>query len=211
MKKIISWSVLGTILFSSLVYAQSSLVEVQSINQAIRLDLRYATANNFTNEIVYTRAKCYLRKEVADALNIVQKELEKRGLGLKIWDGWRPVKAQQKFWDLVQDERYVVNPKNGLSRHCRGTAVDLTLVKSDGSLVEMPTEFDDFSERAWRNYEGADVSEQAKKNARLLGSLMESAGFKGVTTEWWHFDYQGWKELPVIDASFEDLEKEILS
>src|SRR5262245_38439969 len=105
------------------------LVNIQTINRRIILDIRYATTNNFTHTKVYPSAQCYLQREVAVALDAVQKELESKGFGLKIFDGYRPLSVQKIFWQLVPDERYVGNPAKG-SKHNRGCAVDLTLVDS---------------------------------------------------------------------------------
>ncbi len=167
------------------------LVDVQSIIPHATIDLKYATEDNFTGQIVYDFQNCRLLNEVALKLREVQDQLETMGLGLKIWDGFRPVAAQWKFWELVPDERYVSDPRKG-GRHTRGTAVDLTLVTKEGLELEMPSLFDDFSEKAHRNYTGA--SEESMKNRALLQEIMESHGFIGLPTEWWHFDFIGWEE-----------------
>lgn len=172
------------------------LVDIQSIIPHIQLDLKYATADNFTGQIVYPFQRCLLLKEAALKLRDVQEELETIGLGLKIWDGFRPVAAQWKFWELVPDERYVSDPRKG-GRHTRGTAVDVTLVDKEGIELLMPSAFDDFSEKAHRNYTGA--SQEATKNRELLQKVMENHGFIGLPTEWWHFDYIGWENYPPID------------
>lgn len=192
-------------IISSVLFSQSShnLVEVQSVNPNIRIELLYATNKNFTGKQIYPVEKCYLIKEVAEALDGVQKELEKQDLGLKIWDGYRPISAQWKLWNVVSDERYVSDPrKNG--RHTRGTAVDLTIVRlSDGKELEMPTGFDDFSQKAWRTYQ--DLPENVKKNRLLLQQVMERHDFIGLKTEWWHFDWRGWENYKKLDIDLECL------
>jgi len=174
----------------------SELVDIQSCIPQIHLDLKYATTDNFTGQIVYDFNVCLVVKEVAVLLCQVQNELEPLGLSLKIWDGFRPMAAQWKFWELVPDERYVSDPRKG-GRHTRGTAVDLTLVYKDGQELLMPTGFDDFSEKAHKNYAGA--AQEELNNREFLREIMERHGFIGLTTEWWHFDLIGWENYPPID------------
>ncbi|HEB41504.1 MAG TPA: peptidase M15 [Candidatus Dependentiae bacterium] len=184
---------------------KNNLIELQSVNPNIIIDLRYATTDNFTKKQIYSVAKCYLLKEVAEALSRVQQELEQKGLGLKVWDGYRPISTQWKLWKIVPDERYVSDPRKG-GRHTRGTSVDLTLVQvSDGKELVMPTEFDYFSPKAWRDYD--DLSDRVKRNRQLLQDVMEKYDFIGLPTEWWHFDYRGWESYKEFDVSLEDLEK----
>lgn len=178
------------------------LVNITAINPHIQLDIRYATTNNFTKKKIYSGGYCFLQKPVARALNNVQKELELLGLGLTIFDGYRPLSVQKIFWDLVPDERYVANPTKG-SRHNRGCAVDVTLIKADGSAVLMPTEFDDFTTKAHRDYR--QLPPEAIANRDLLTTIMTKHGFIGLPTEWWHFDYKTWEEYPILDISFEEL------
>jgi len=118
------------------------------------------------------------------------------GLSLKIWDGYRPFKAQEKFWKLIPDPRYVSNPKRG-GRHTRGTAVDLTIIDKAGKELSMPSVFDDFSERAHKDYREA--SEQEIQNRELLKQIMEKHGFVGLPTEWWYFDLVEWEDYPPIE------------
>lgn len=174
----------------------SELVDLQSFIPNIQIDLKYATADNFTGQVVYKFTCCLLLKEAALKLRDVQTELESLGLGLKVWDGFRPIAAQWTFWELVPDERYVSNPKKG-GRHTRGTAVDLTLINAEGQELLMPSAFDDFSEKAHQNYIGA--PEEAIKNREFLREIMEKHGFTGLSTEWWHFDLNGWQNYPTLD------------
>jgi D-alanyl-D-alanine dipeptidase len=174
----------------------SELVDIQSFIPNIQIDLKYATTDNFTGQIVYQFNSCLLLKEAALKLRDVQDELELIGLGLKVWDGFRPVAAQWTFWELVPDERYVSDPRKG-GRHTRGTAVDLTLITKEGQELLMPSDFDDFSEKAHQDYMGA--SNDAIKNREFLREIMERHGFKGLATEWWHFDLIGWQNYPPID------------
>jgi D-alanyl-D-alanine dipeptidase len=149
-----------------------------------------------------------VRREVAEALNAIQAELEAQGLGLKIFDGYRPLSVQQLMWDLIQDERYVSNPAKNKGRHTRGTAVETTLVNTAGEELAMPTPFDDFTERAHSDY--MDLPADVIANRALLRSVMEAHGFSALDTEWWHFDYIGWEndeKFPPLSLSFEEIEE----
>ena len=176
----------------------SELVDIQLFIPNIQIDLKYATTDNFTGQIVYNFQCCLLLKEAAVKLREVQAELETIGLGLKVWDGFRPVAAQWKFWELVPDERYVSDPRKG-GRHTRGTAVDLTLITKDGQELLMPSDFDDFSEKAHQDY--LEASDEAIRNREFLRNIMERNGFIGLTTEWWHFDLIGWQNYPPINIT----------
>ncbi len=176
----------------------SELVDIQTFIPNIQIDLKYATTDNFTGQIVYNFQSCLLVKEAALHLREVQAELETMGLGLKVWDGFRPVAAQWKFWEQVPDKRYVSDPRKG-GRHTHGTAVDLTLITKDGQELLMPSGFDDFSEKAHQNYIGA--PDEAIRNREFLREIMERHSFTGLPTEWWHFDLIGWQNYPTIDIT----------
>ena len=164
------------------------LVEVRKINSHIRVMASHG----------------YLRKTVALHLDMAQRELEQLGLGLKIMGAYRPLSAQKKLWQESPDNRYVANPKNG-SRHNRGAAVDLRLVRlNDGKELTMPVT--SFSRACHRNYEGMQ-SEDMKKNCKLLELMMEKHGFIPLPTEWWHFDYKDWADYDLLDIAINDLEK----
>lgn len=173
----------------------SDLVNLQSVIPTIQIDLKYATEDNFTHQVLYQSKECFALKEVALRLRDVQAELATQGLGLKIWDAFRPMSVQQKAWDLIHDERYVSDPKKG-GRHTRGTAVDLTLVDQDGKELLMPSAFDELNEKAHRDYR--DAPEEAIQNRELLQNIMEKHGFIGFPTEWWHFDLIGWENYPPL-------------
>lgn len=189
-------------LFSYATFAQADtcLVEVKDHIPRILLDIRYATENNFTGKKVYPSARCFLRYSVVKALSKVQKELQSMGLQLMIFDGYRPRSVQYIFWEIMPDERYVLNPKKG-SRHNRGAAVDLTLADLYGQPLKMPSEYDDFSEKAHVNYQNCD--NESKKNRDLLQNIMTKNGFHSFETEWWHFDFTGWERFPLLDVPFE--------
>lgn len=180
----------------------AELVEVKKVIPGLYLDIRYATTNNFMRQAVYPVAKCYIRPSTAKKLAAAQKELESMGLGFKIYDGYRPFSVTKQMWELVRDERYVANPAKG-SKHNRGAALDLTLVTKDGKELEMPTEYDNFTEKAHQNY--SDLPPLVMKNRALLRSIMEKHGFAGASTEWWHFNDVEWKRFEVLDIPLEKL------
>ncbi len=182
------------------------LVDIRSVNANIRLDIRYATTNNFVKKKLYPEARCALRASVAQKLSRVQNDLQKRGLGLKVFDCYRPLSVTKQMWAALPDERYVANPAQG-SRHNRGAAVDLTLVNRNGSELVMPTGFDDFTEKAARNYQGAGVSAQARKNSQMLEEVMRKYGFLPINSEWWHFDSTDWQKFTILDVRFDAIPK----
>ncbi len=183
-------------LITSISALQADLVDIRDIAPNVRIDLKYATEDNFTGQVVYDFDCCLLVEEAALRLVDVLAELETKGLGLKVWDGFRPVAAQWKFWELVPDERYISDPRKG-GRHTRGTAVDLTLITLDGRALAMPTGFDDFSEKAHRDY--ANCSQEELDNRNFLEEIMQRHGFIGLPTEWWHFDLIGWEDYPPLE------------
>jgi zinc D-Ala-D-Ala dipeptidase len=181
------------------------LIDLEKHIPTIVLDIRYATDANFTNEKIYMLAKAYARKPVADALQQAQMEFAKNGLGIKIFDAYRPYSATVKFYEVYQDTAYVASPYRG-SRHNRGCAIDMTLVdlKTKAEL-KMPTEFDSFRKEAWPSTPVSDPV--IKKNRDLIISVMSKYGFKVNSSEWWHFDFKGWEKFDVLDIDFEELEK----
>ena len=176
--------------------AEDAFVRVTKYIPEIRQELRYATENNFTGQKIYDFPDAYLRWGTVKKLRAVSDELAELGLGLKIWDGFRPVSAQFRLWQVCPDPTYVANPEKGFSSHSRGNTVDLTLVDREGNELEMPTGFDDFTAKADRDY--SDCSETAAENARLLESVMEKYGFSGYFGEWWH--YTDTQDYPVEEV-----------
>ena len=184
------------------------LVDIAASEPTIRLDMRYASERNFTKVAIYPVARCLLRRDAAERLARVQKALRAEGVGLMMWDCYRPFSVQKKFWKLVPDERYVAEPVADAagrpvkgSKHNRGAAVDLTLVDRDGRPLEMPTDHDDFSPRAHRNSKSASAT--ARDNAARLERAMTAEGFAPLDTEWWHFDAPGWQAYPLSDQPLE--------
>ena len=182
--------------------ASKELVDLEEEVSGIRLDIRYATENNFMGEQLYPVAKAVLRKPAAESLTEVQEELGDQGIGLKVFDGYRPYEVTERIWEPYQDPDYVADPAEG-SRHNRGCAVDLTLVDGNGEELLMPTDFDDFSERAGHDYE--DLPEEAIRNRDLLREAMESHGFVALETEWWHYDCQDFERFELLNLPLESV------
>lgn len=186
----------GCFYYSENTNRNSEIVDILSLDSTIILDIRYATDNNFTKTTLYPVAKAKLRREAAESLAAVNRELKEHGLRLKIYDAYRPLSIQWKLWEVVPNEDYVANPKKG-SRHNRGAAVDLTIVDSLGNELEMPTPYDDFTEKAWQTYE--DLPAHIKNNRALLKETMMRHGFLPLKSEWWHFDFHGWEKFDILD------------
>ncbi|NTW56329.1 MAG: M15 family metallopeptidase [Chlorobiaceae bacterium] len=180
------------------VYAAESIdfVDVGELEPAIVLDIRYATNNNFTGQAIYPVARCLLRRDAALRLLRVQQALSRQGYRLIVFDCYRPLTVQKRFWEIMPDERYVADPSKG-SRHNRGAAVDVSLADSTGKPLLMPTSYDDFSVKAHRDWKGA--APQALRNSGVLEAAMKAEGFEPFPTEWWHFDAPGWENYPVSD------------
>lgn len=180
----------------------ADLVDVKRMLPSIVLDIRYATTNNFTGQTLYPVARCCLRREAALNLKEVQKELHGMGLGLKVFDGYRPLSVQKKMWAVFPSPGFVADPAKG-SRHNRGAAVDLTLVTLDGKELPMPTEFDNFTDKAHRNY--MDLPAEVIKNRDLLEQVMQKHHFRGLKTEWWHFDLEHAKQYEILDVDYSQI------
>lgn len=176
------------------------LVEIIKYIPVLKLDIRYATANNFMHRAMYRQAKAYARLPVAKALREVEADLKTRGLGLKIFDAYRPYAVTVAFYETTPDTNFVANPKFG-SKHNRGCAIDLTLIDlKTGKELDMPTGFDSFSKKASANYPGANVQQTA--NRELLKTIMHAHGFTVLPTEWWHYDFDGWRNYQLVDIPF---------
>ncbi|MGE0547222.1 MAG: M15 family metallopeptidase [Kofleriaceae bacterium] len=191
---VIAMAVIGQ---GSAVYADrpADLVEVRSMIPDAVIDMRYATANNFTGRVLYPSATCKLRRAVVQRLANAAAILRAQRRRLVIWDCYRPASIQHELWKLVPDPRYVADPKRG-SKHSRGAAVDVAVVASDGSPVVLPTEFDDFSKAAHRRHA---LAGPTGAEARKLERAMTKAGFIGMPTEWWHFDAADSAKYPLSD------------
>ena len=182
--------------FTQSKHSRAEIVDLVSLDSTIVLDIRYATTDNFTKEVLYPVAKAKLRREAAESLCSVQRELRSKHLGLKVYDGYRPLTIQWKLWSVVPNEDFVANPRKG-SKHNRGAAVDLTIVDSLGRELEMPTGYDDFTEKASQEYMA--LSGTAIKNRAMLKDVMMRHGFLPIKSEWWHFDFKGWEQFDIMD------------
>jgi D-alanyl-D-alanine dipeptidase len=182
---------------------KNKLVELKKEIPDLVLDIRYAGTNNFMKLAVYKQARAFARKPVSDQLKRIQKELRKKGYGLKIYDSYRPYTATKTLYIKASNKNFVANPKQG-SRHNRGCAVDLSLIYlKTGKDVPMPTPYDSFSAKAAAAY--TDLPEPIRKNRDLLIQVMEAHGFKVLHNEWWHFDFKTWKNYALMDIPFERL------
>ena len=183
---------------------ENRLVDLEKYIPGIRLDIRYATPNNFTGTQVYTMPKAYLVKEAAKALRKAQRELRKEGLGFVIYDAYRPYAATFYFREVYHDTTFVASPTTG-SIHNRGCAVDLALVHiKTGENLVMPTEFDNFTEKASADY--PDITAEQLANREKLRGVMEKHGFIINSDEWWHYNLKDNKRFPLLDISFEELQ-----
>ncbi len=165
---------------------QYNLVAMEKAVPEARIDLQYKVTSASGRPLYLTSMPCLVHRSTAEKLQKVIKTLKPSGYTLKIWDAWRPPEAHQALWDAVQDPDYVVPPSKGLSWHCYGISIDLTLVRLDGSPVEMPSKFDEFSDRAASTYVGGNA--EISSRVTLLQDAMRGAGFRTIKSEWWHFD-----------------------
>ena len=189
-------------------FRNPELVEIVKLDPTIKLDIRYATKNNFLGKAVYTEARAFLQRPAAQALVRVNQTLRQQGYGLVVFDGYRPWSVTKVFWDATpQDKKiFVADPAKG-SRHNRGCAVDLSLFDlKTGAQVRMPSEYDEMTERAHINYECA--SADARRLRELLRAAMSAEGFAVYEPEWWHYDYKDWKEYPILNVSFSKIGRE---
>lgn len=183
------------------------MVELKSLLPRLVYDLRYASANNFMKRLMYPAGtnKTFLRQPAADALKKVQDEFIKIGLGLKIFDAYRPYSVTVKFWELVKDERFVANPSKG-SGHNRGVAVDLTIIHlANGKELNMGTGFDNFSDTAHQTF--TKLPGDVLQNRKLLKDTMEKYGFIAYADEWWHYSWPGSSKFEILDIDFKKLAK----
>ena len=180
------------------------MIELIKLDATLKLDIRYATDNNFVEQVLYPQARAFMQPEPAAAIIRVHRKLKDDGLGLVIFDGYRPWSITKLFWEVTTEyeKKFVANPERG-SKHNRGCAVDLSIFDlATGEDLPMPSGFDEFTDRAAAAYSGGTTEETA--NRELLIGLMEAEGFTVNPNEWWHFDYQGWEDFPIMDISFDE-------
>ena len=181
----------------------NELVEIKKAIPNITLDIRYATKNNFMKQVMYKQARAFARKPVVASLKKIQQELNKKGYGLKIFDGYRPYATTVEFYKKASDKNFVADPAKG-SKHNRGCAVDLTLINlKTGKEIAMATPYDSFSAAAAANYEP--VNQEVRKNRNFLIRIMKKYGLNVLKNEWWHYDFSGWQNYPLMNIPFEKL------
>jgi D-alanyl-D-alanine dipeptidase len=184
-------------------FRPTDLVELVKVDPSIKLDIRYATTNNFLGAAFYSQARAFLQRPAAEAVARASAALHKSGYGLLVHDGYRPWYVTKAFWDATPDEKkwLVANPASG-SKHNRGCAVDLTLYElATGTVVEMPSTYDESTQRAYAFYPGG--TDLQRWQRALLRRAMEAEGFTVNPTEWWHFDYKDWKDYRIENIRFE--------
>ncbi len=203
-----AWTFLGLVALAVLAagagcnQSEEPLVDLALIDPTIAVELRYAGTDNFAGKAFYGMQRCYLRLSVAYRLALAQEELRSRGVGLKVWDAYRPLSVQKALWRAAPDREYVARP-GFRARHPRGAAVDVTLVYPDGTAVEMPTDFDDFSPAASRTHRRHSL--KTRQNLDILERAMRRAGFLPLGSEWWHYDDPDWAGYPPLDIALEDV------
>ena len=182
---------------------ENQLVEIKKAIPSVVLDIRYATKNNFMEQVMYNQARAFARKPVVDQLKNIQAILKTKGFGLKIYDAYRPYAITVAFYQKASDKNFVANPAKG-SKHNRGCAIDLSLVDlKSGKELPMPTPYDSFSPAAAPDF--LNLPPEVIKNRNFLIATMEANGFKVIANEWWHFDFNGWQNFDLMDIPFKKL------
>jgi zinc D-Ala-D-Ala dipeptidase len=181
---------------------QADLVELVKLDPTIKLDIRYAGTNNFLGKPVYPEARAFLQRPAAEALLAAHRDLKAHGYGLLIHDGYRPWAITKLFWDMTSgyQREFVADPAQG-SKHNRGCAVDLSMYDlAFDTAVEMPSGYDEMTPRAYPDYKGGPPDARGRRD--LLRQAMERHGFTVEPNEWWHFNYAGWEQYPILDIPF---------
>jgi CubicO group peptidase (beta-lactamase class C family)/D-alanyl-D-alanine dipeptidase len=185
--------------------AKPDLVELTSLDSTIHLEVRYATTNNFLGTKFYPQARAFLQRPAAEALVRAHRWLRTQGYGILVHDSYRPWYVTKMFWDATPEDKhnFVADPKDG-SRHNRGAAADITLYDlATGKPVDMPSTYDETSDRAFANYPGG--TSLQRWHRALLRRAMEAEGFTVYHAEWWHFDYKGWSDYPILNIPYTDI------
>ena len=186
-------------------FRKPELVELTTLDPTLKLDIHYASTNNFLGVPLYEEARAFMERPAAEAVVRANRKLHEQGFGLLVFDAYRPWYVTKIFWDATrkEDHDYVADPAKG-SRHNRGCAVDLTIYDlKTGQPIAMPSSYDEFSVRAHPDYAGASAEETAHRE--LLRLTMESEGFAVYPTEWWHFDYKDWNQYPIVNVLFANI------
>ncbi len=187
-------------------FTTSDLVELVTLDATIKLDVRYASENNFMGSRMYTEARAFLQRPAAEALVAAHQKLSEQGLGVIVYDGYRPWYVTKMFWEATPDSlRHFVAPPSSGSRHNRGCAIDLGLYNlQTGAVLPMPSGYDEFSDRAYADYAGGTAEE--RENRQILRTAMEAEGFSVYEYEWWHYDYKDWRDYRIQNKRFEEID-----
>jgi D-alanyl-D-alanine dipeptidase len=188
---------------------EADLIELTKLSKSIKLDIKYATADNFVGRAVYPEARAFLQRPAAEGVVRVHNLLKKKGLGIVVFDGYRPWAITKLFWDVVPEDKrkFVANPERG-SKHNRGCAIDLSIYDlKTGKPIAMPSAYDEFTERASPDYRGGTDEERANRD--MLRRMMEAEGFTVNPNEWWHFDHRDWEQYAIYDIAFADVGKKV--
>ncbi len=188
-------------------FREPDLVDITTVLDNVKLDIRYATTNNFLSVATYSQAKSFLQRPAVLALNEANKKLNKLGYGILVHDAYRPWYVTKIFWDATEgpERDFVANPQSG-SKHNMGSAIDLTLYElNSGEVVKMVGTYDEMSDRSYPDYMGGTSLERWHRD--LLRTIMEAEGFKVVSNEWWHFDHKDWQKYPILNKRFGELDR----
>ena len=186
---------------------EADLIEIKKLSKSIKLDIKYATTDNFVGRAVYPEARAFLQRPAAEALIRVHNLLKKQKLGIVIYDAYRPWAITKLFWEVVREDQkqFVADPAKG-SKHNRGCAVDIGIFdRRTGKAIPMPSAYDEFTERASPEYKGGTDEERANRD--MLRKLMEAEGYTVNPNEWWHFDYNTWQQYAIYDIAFTEIGK----
>jgi len=181
------------------------LVELVTLESSFQLDIRYARSDNFLGYPVYSIGKAFLQKTAASDLVKAHQELQKQGVGILVFDGYRPWSVTKIFWEKSNESqrRFLANPEKG-SIHNRGSAIDCSLFDlATKKEIEMPSQFDEMNEKAASKYQGGSI--ESRRWRDLLIATMEKHHFNVIENEWWHFNHHLAREYPLLDFSFEEL------
>ena len=188
-------------------FLPTDLVELTALDPTIKLEIRYATTENFAGAVFYSQARAFMQRPAAQAVVRANKKLREMGYGLLVHDAYRPWYVTKVFWDAMPDDKkiFVADPSQG-SRHNRGAAVDITLYDlKTGKPVEMVSTYDETTDRAYADYPGGTSLQHWHR--KLLRDAMESEGFTVFPFEWWHFDYADWRKYRIGNVRFEDIKR----
>src|SRR5262249_1476166 len=188
-------------------FYKTDLVELTKLDPTIRLQVRYATTNNFLGTVFYTEPRAFMQRPAAEAVVRANQKLKAMGYGLLVHDAYRPWYITKVFWDATPDDKklFVADPSKG-SRHNRGCAVDLSLYDlSTGKPVDMVSTYDETTDRAYPNYRGGTSLQRWHRD--LLRAAMEAEGFTVYEAEWWHFDYKDWQRYHIGTVRFEEISR----